>query len=132
MSDTPRMERAANESLVAVYEQGRQLERELAEVTKQRDAFRDELSKVMPPDFKDWWENDKKEWPLIARLTIEGKQRLMDMDQETIEGLHKQLDEVTKQRDALVSAIRVHKAALAFTLGDCDVELYEALEEVQP
>lgn len=35
MSDTPRMERAANESIAAVYEQGCQLERELAEVTEQ-------------------------------------------------------------------------------------------------
>jgi len=25
----------------------------------------------MPPDFKDWWQNDRSEWPLIARLTIE-------------------------------------------------------------
>ncbi len=34
MSDTPRMERASNESIAAVYEQGCQLERELAEVTE--------------------------------------------------------------------------------------------------
>jgi len=33
--------------------------------------WEEELSKVMPPDFKDWWQNDRSEWPLIARLTIE-------------------------------------------------------------
>lgn len=47
MSDTPRMERASNESLVAVYEQGCQLERELAEVTKQRDELADALNQLM-------------------------------------------------------------------------------------
>lgn len=34
-------------------------------------SWETELSKVMPPDFKDWWENEKKEWPLVARLVIE-------------------------------------------------------------
>lgn len=34
-------------------------------------AWEAELSKVMPEDFKDWWESDKSEWPSLARLTIE-------------------------------------------------------------
>lgn len=29
-----------------------------------------ELSAVMPPDFKDWWENSKKEWPAVAATVI--------------------------------------------------------------
>ena len=45
--------------------------------------------------------------------------------------LERELAEVTKQRDALVNAIRKHKEALAFTLGDCDEELYKALEELE-
>lgn len=28
------------------------------------------LSEVMPPDFKDWWENSKDEWPLVAQMVI--------------------------------------------------------------
>lgn len=51
MSDTPRMERASNESIAAVYEQGCQLERELAEVTKQRDAAIASLEKIASLDF---------------------------------------------------------------------------------
>ena len=38
-------------------------------------AWEVELSKVMPDDFKDWWENDKSEWPIVARLVIEGVQK---------------------------------------------------------
>lgn len=34
-------------------------------------AWETELSKVMPSDFKDWWNNSKTEWPLVARLVIE-------------------------------------------------------------
>jgi len=45
--------------------------------------------------------------------------------------LQQTLIRVTKQRDELVGAIREHKAAVAFTLSDCDVELYKALEELE-
>ena len=41
-------------------------------------AWETELSKVMPPDFKDWWQNSKSEWPMIARMTIE---RLRETEQ---------------------------------------------------
>lgn len=34
-------------------------------------SWETELSRAMPRDFKDWWQNSKTEWPLIARLTIE-------------------------------------------------------------
>lgn len=30
------------------------------------------LSAVMPPDFKDWHQNSKSEWPLVAALVITG------------------------------------------------------------
>ena len=30
-----------------------------------------ELSKVMPADYKDWWQNSKEEWPMVARMSIE-------------------------------------------------------------
>jgi len=34
-------------------------------------AWETELSKVMPPDYKDWWQNSKTEWPIVARMVIE-------------------------------------------------------------
>lgn len=30
-----------------------------------------EISKVMPPDFKDWWQNSRADWPLVTRMVIE-------------------------------------------------------------
>ena len=47
----------------------------IAEMERELQAWQTEISKVMPPDFKDWWENSKAEWPLVARLVIEGKNR---------------------------------------------------------
>jgi len=32
--------------------------------------YDDELSSVMPEDYKDWWQNSKEEWPLVAKLSI--------------------------------------------------------------
>ena len=34
-------------------------------------AWETELSKVMPADYKDWWQNSKEEWPMVARMSIE-------------------------------------------------------------
>jgi cell division protein FtsL len=41
-------------------------------------AYDDEISKEMPPDFKDWWENSKDEWPLITRLVLEARRGQID------------------------------------------------------
>lgn len=38
-----------------------------------------EISKVMPLDFKDWWQNCRKEWPLVARLVIESAREQEDL-----------------------------------------------------
>lgn len=32
--------------------------------------WEDELSSIMPPDYKDWWQNSREEWPEIAKQTI--------------------------------------------------------------
>lgn len=34
-------------------------------------AWETELSKVMPADYKDWWQNAREEWPMVARVSIE-------------------------------------------------------------
>jgi cell shape-determining protein MreC len=33
--------------------------------------YDEELSSVMPKDYKDWWQGSKEEWPLIAKSSIE-------------------------------------------------------------
>ncbi len=32
--------------------------------------WEDELSTEMPPEFKDWWQNDRAEWPMVATALI--------------------------------------------------------------
>jgi hypothetical protein len=34
-------------------------------------AWEDELSTEMPPEFKDWWQNDRAERPLLATALIQ-------------------------------------------------------------
>ena len=46
-----------------------------------------ELSKAMPHDFKDWWQNSKQEWPVVARLVIEN---LREREQSAWEALEQQ------------------------------------------
>jgi len=48
-----------------------ELLKENALLRKRIEAWESELSKVMPPDFKDWWQNSKDEWPVVARCVIE-------------------------------------------------------------
>jgi hypothetical protein len=45
--------------------------------------YDDLLSKVMPADFKDWHQNSKEEWPVIAAGVLENlRERLDDANQE--------------------------------------------------
>lgn len=41
-------------------------------------AYDEELSKVMPPDFKDWYQNSKDERPEISRWVIENLRKDRD------------------------------------------------------
>lgn len=43
------------------------IENELARLKR----YDEELSAVMPKDFKDWWQNSKGEWSIVARGVIE-------------------------------------------------------------
>ncbi len=95
MSDTPRTDKIENDwkeswdrstgqKEMACF--ARQLEREL-------NAFHDELSNVMPSDYKDWWQNSKAEWPLVARLTIQNLREREQSALEDLERLERELNE---------------------------------------
>ena len=43
-----------------------EVQQELARLRR----YDEELSKVMNPDFKDWFENSKEEWPEVAAWVI--------------------------------------------------------------
>ena len=47
--------------------------------------YDEELSVVMPKDFKDWWENSKEEWPIVARGVIENLRKREELAWEMID-----------------------------------------------
>ncbi len=53
--------------------------------------YDDEISKEMPEDYKDWWQNSKEEWPLITRLTLEGRRESIDQLYDDIDHLRYEL-----------------------------------------
>ena len=51
----------------------KRLRAELAKAKRKLELWETEVSKEMPSDFKDWWQNSKNEWPLVARLVLENR-----------------------------------------------------------
>jgi hypothetical protein len=104
MSDTPRTQKAYTLSrddtgavtrMEPIWDEMQALEREL-------NAFHDELSKVMPSDYKDWWQNSKAEWPLVARVTIE---HLREREQSALEDLERLERELNEAKEALAAEL---------------------------
>jgi phytoene dehydrogenase-like protein len=58
---------------------------------KRLQRYDDEISKEMPEDYKDWWQNSKEEWPLITRLTLEGRRESIDQLYDDIDHLRYEL-----------------------------------------
>jgi len=50
--------------------------------------YDEELSKVMPSDFKDWHQNSKEEWPEIAAWVIQNLRKQLEKE-KTIEDANK-------------------------------------------
>jgi len=55
-------------------------------------AYDDELSKVMPPDFKDWWQNSKDEWPQIAAAVITNLREREELAWQQVEFAYEELE----------------------------------------
>lgn len=56
-------------------------------------AWETEISKVMPLDYKDWWQNSKLEWPVIARMSIESLREREKLAWEMVTEVQVQLDQ---------------------------------------
>jgi hypothetical protein len=54
--------------------------------------FVEELSKVMPKDFKDWFQNSPEELPIIARNMIEDIKKENEMLWSMIDNVNSALD----------------------------------------
>lgn len=64
-----------------------QIIKERDEALKKVALWESELSKVMPPDFKDWWQNSKEEWPMVARMVIENLREREELAWKMMDGL---------------------------------------------
>jgi hypothetical protein len=47
--------------------------------------YDEEISKEIPLDFKDWWQNSKDEWPLVTRLVLEGRREQVEWCNDVID-----------------------------------------------
>jgi len=61
--------------------------------------YDEELTKVMNPDFKDWHENSKEEYPEIAAWVITNLREQLDWAHKEIERLSDELKETREQFD---------------------------------
>lgn len=55
--------------------------------------YDEELSKVMPSDFKDWHQNSKEEWPEIAAWVIQNLRERLE-EGETIDEAYKNIGDI--------------------------------------
>jgi hypothetical protein len=61
-------------------------------LTNLDNKFVEELSKVMPTDFKDWFQNSPEELPIIARNMIEDLKKENEMLWSIIDNVNSALD----------------------------------------
>jgi hypothetical protein len=70
----------------------RTLERRAIAAEAKLAKWESELSRTMPADFKDWWQNSPDEWPEVARMVIEGLRKQVEMTDKAAEARVKELE----------------------------------------
>lgn len=55
--------------------------------------YDNQLSSVMPVDYKDWWQNSKEEWPEVAKSSIESLREREEIAWEHLSIANKKLEE---------------------------------------
>jgi hypothetical protein len=70
--------------------------------------YDERLSAVMPPDFKDWHENARDEWPIVAAMTIKSLQERVQMADNfvvfTCDAAQKEMDKLRDEVKRLTPA----------------------------
>jgi len=115
MSDTPQTDEAQFGTGRVSVDFARQLERELAAVTEQRDGLKQAVDCA----------ND-----LLASVT-EHRDKEREIYQKSYSAELARSNHYKEQRDRLAEAIRKHKETLPFAPPPCDKKLYEALAAVE-
>ena len=67
----------------------RKIRSELARLQR----YDDELSSVMSKDYKDWWQNSKEEWPIVAKSSIESLREREEIAWEHLAIANKKLED---------------------------------------
>jgi hypothetical protein len=92
----------------------------------ERDAYRSELSAVMPEDYKDWRQNSKAEWPAVAAATISDL-RARDLETSTMLAA---LVEVDDARRVMLETLWAGSAKVGRWLngyGECESDAADAV-----
>jgi len=76
----------------------RALERRAIAAEAKLAKWESELSKVMPADFKDWWQNSRDEWPEVASMVIEGLRKQVEMTDKAADARVKELESALRLR----------------------------------
>jgi hypothetical protein len=89
----------------------RNFEKELARLKR----YDDEISREMPLDFKDWWENSPEEYPLVTRLVLEGRRQEIELwcdvvDRQAVE--IKELFEYSQKLEQEIKELKEYKDRL--------------------
>ena len=63
--------------------------------------YDEEISKEMPLDFKDFWENSKDEWPLVTRLVLEGRRENLEWCYDVIDKQTQKIKELEEEVELL-------------------------------
>jgi hypothetical protein len=69
------------------------IQKELARLRR----YDEELTKLMPPDFKDWHQNSKEEYPEVAAWVITHLREELDWAHKEIEQLYEEVKESREQ-----------------------------------
>lgn len=78
------------------YDEAKQRLDDLLKIQSELDRLQrydNELSSVMPADYKDWWQNSKEEWPIVAKSSIESLREREEIAWEHLAIANKKLEE---------------------------------------
>lgn len=136
-TETPLVDAAVNDTALEDKNQphtdwitadaGREIEKKLNEAVekitdleKKLAKWESELSSAMPPDFKDWHENSKEEWPEVARSVIVSLREREAFAFSAVDREHRELVQAYAREAQLRSVLERYKDSSRWILEDAE------------
>lgn len=101
-----------------------ELQSENSALRERLSCWETEISQEMPVDFKDWWKNNKEEWPLVARLVLEQRRSRieeLETDSERLKVDKKELAEQSnlfrRQRNEALNEVERKDKIIKFIIS---------------